>query len=83
MISVVGHRAVLSAGVPSFRFADNPGTNPNNQVKIISLGRGWGLPPEVPSRFDDYLSLSGALRCSSSIKFSRKMTWPEFCWVEA
>ena len=35
----------------------------------------------VRSGFDDYFSLSGSLRCSSSTKFSRKMTWPEFCWV--
>jgi hypothetical protein len=34
------------------------------------------------SERDDQLPFSGTLRCNSSMKFSRKITWPASCCVE-
>jgi hypothetical protein len=58
-------------------------TTSENRVAGIGFGIRMGIsarggPFEI---LDDYLSLSGAFLCNSSMKFSRKMTWPEFCWV--
>jgi len=51
-------------------------------VKGVYAGTLVGFSQLTWSEWDDQLRFSGILRCNSSMKFSRKITWPASCCVE-
>lgn len=55
---------------------DRMGTTSWSRTALLFYGSKRGKPPHTQT-CSSYFPLGGILRCNSSTKFSRKMTWPE------
>jgi len=74
-------RQLLAAWITS----DWPTNLPESEgrfSKESNAGTLAGFSQLTRSEWDDQLAFSGTLRCNSSMKFSRKITWPASCWFE-